>query len=112
MYIVEFVIVLIMCAISAMLGIFVSKRFPTLKQLLMIAGFVFIAINVFIDVHLGRWFAAYFSKFTSRIVFAGSFFLLGVIGVYYRKTLSQKVLHDLFFLVLVFLFWQSPLGSR
>jgi predicted double-glycine peptidase len=107
--IVEFGALLFVVISSAVAGVWLAKRFPFMKFPLLIVGFVLLFLILLPNLLPAWFYFLYPGSFAGELLYANVFLLLGVIGVHYRRTGSQRILHDVFVVVLLYFVLAEPL---
>jgi len=100
MHIFELIIMLAACGGCAVAACFAVRRRPALRFPLIAAGFVLLTLNLLSHLMTERFYILFAESFTTEVLYAGSFVLVGVLSARYLNTSSRRVIFLVFTIVL------------
>jgi predicted double-glycine peptidase len=100
MHILELIIMLAVCGGSAVAVHFTVRRWPRVRFPILAVGFVLLALNLLSRLMTDRFYILFPESFSTEILYACSFILVGVLSARYLDTSTRRIIFLVFAIVL------------
>ncbi len=100
MHVIEMLIMVAVCAGSAVGAHCAVRRRPWLRYPILGVGFVLLGFNLLSRLLIERFYILFPESFSTEVLYACSFFLVGVLGARYLNSSSRRIIFLVFAIVL------------